>query len=51
MVGVHGPILQESVKYWALLADLLQSWGPAEEAPWQGPDQAAIPNRSAMKAA
>ena len=31
--------------------DLLQSWGPAEKAPWQGPDQAAIPNRLATKAA
>src|SRR3954452_14368688 len=30
---------------------LLQSWELAEKAPWQGPDQAAIPNRSAMKAA
>src|SRR5215213_8951382 len=30
---------------------LLQSWGLAEEAPWQGPDQAAIPNRPATKAA
>src|SRR3982751_3922781 len=26
---------------------LLQSWGLAEKAPWQGPDQAAIPNRLA----
>src|SRR5919107_4448173 len=31
--------------------DLLQSWGLAEKAPWQGPDQAAIPNRPATKAA
>jgi hypothetical protein len=31
--------------------DLLQSWGPAEKALWPGPDQAAIPNRPAMKAA
>src|SRR3954470_23479172 len=23
----------------ASAADLLQSWGPAEKAPWQGPDQ------------
>ncbi len=31
--------------------DLLQSWGPAEKPPWQGPDQAAIPNRPATKVA
>ncbi len=31
--------------------DLLQSWGRAEKAPWQGPDQAAIPNRLATKVA
>src|SRR3954468_15436534 len=30
---------------------LLQSWGLAEKALWQGPDQAAIPNRPATKAA
>src|SRR3954447_1612169 len=35
----------------ASYADLLQSWGWAEKAPWQGPDQAAIPNRPATKAA
>ena len=28
---------------------LLQSWGRAEKALWQGPDQAAIPNRLATK--
>ena len=33
------------------LTDLLQSWGAAEKAAWQGPDQAAIPNRPAAKAA
>jgi 3-amino-4-hydroxybenzoic acid synthase len=31
--------------------DLSQSWGRAEKAPWQGPDQAAIPNRVATKGA
>ena len=31
--------------------DLLQSWGLAEKAPWQGPDQTAIPNRLATKVA
>src|SRR4051794_10040880 len=31
--------------------DLLQSWGRAEKAAWPGPDQAAIPNRVATKAA
>ncbi len=31
--------------------DLLQSWWPAEKALWPGPDQAAIPNRPATKAA
>src|SRR3954447_18698902 len=30
---------------------LLQSWGLAEKAPWQAPDQAAIPNRLATKVA
>jgi hypothetical protein len=35
----------------AQFADLLQSWGRAEEAPWPGPDQAAIPNRLATKVA
>ena len=35
----------------ALKADLLQRWGRAEKAPWQGPDQAAIPNRLATKVA
>ena len=41
------PRLRAGVSIW----DLLQSWGRAEEAPWQGPDQAAIPNRPATKAA
>jgi hypothetical protein len=30
---------------------LLQSWGLAEKALWQGPDQAATPNRLATKVA
>src|SRR3954447_13081948 len=30
---------------------LLQSWGLAEKAPWQDPDQAATPNRVATKVA
>ena len=30
---------------------LLQSWELAEKALWQGPDQAAIPNRPATKVA
>ncbi len=34
-----------------LAEDLLQSWGRAEEAPWPGPDQAAIPNRPTTKVA
>ena len=35
----------------AFLGDLLQRWGLAEKALWPGPDQAAIPNRPATKAA
>ena len=43
-------IVAEVVPGEAHEADLLQSWGPAEEPPWPGPDQAAIPNRPATKA-
>src|SRR3712207_2060904 len=35
----------------ALDLDLLQSGGAAEKAPWQAPDQAAIPNRPPTRAA
>ena len=52
MLAARGIVVShETVRQWARKLDLLQSLGPVEKAPWPGPDQAAIPNRPATKAA
>ena len=50
-IGTDGASPYPSAIAAARKEDLLQSWGPAEKAPWPSPDQAAIPNRPATKAA